>query len=64
MGPLLECASNLTRAAMALCAVSGKAAQLGLRGDTPYGKVRFAVPRHALRFYFPGSVEKRVGHLA
>jgi Fic family protein len=21
--------------------------------DTPYGKLRFAVPRHALRFYFP-----------
>jgi len=24
-----------------------------LASDTPYGKVRFAVPRHALRFYFP-----------
>jgi len=22
--------------------------------DTPYGKLRFAVPAHALRFYFPG----------
>ena len=21
--------------------------------DSAYGKVRFAVPRHALRFYFP-----------
>lgn len=21
--------------------------------DTPYGKLRFAIPRHALRFYFP-----------
>ena len=21
--------------------------------DSPYGKLRFAVPRHALRFYFP-----------
>lgn len=21
--------------------------------DTPYGNLRFAVPRHALRFYFP-----------
>lgn len=25
-----------------------------LKSDTPYGKVRFAVPLHALRFYFPG----------
>lgn len=24
-----------------------------LRSDTPYGKLRFAVPQHALRFYFP-----------
>ncbi len=24
-----------------------------LASDTPYGDVRFAVPRHALRFYFP-----------
>lgn len=24
-----------------------------LKSDTPYGKVRFAVPLHALRFYFP-----------
>ncbi|MES2531718.1 MAG: Fic family protein [Pseudomonadota bacterium] len=24
-----------------------------LASDSPYGKVRFAVPRHALRFYFP-----------
>jgi len=24
-----------------------------LASDTPYGPVRFAVPRHALRFYFP-----------
>lgn len=24
-----------------------------LAADSPYGKVRFAVPRHALRFYFP-----------
>lgn len=24
-----------------------------LASDTPYGKVRFAVPSHALRFYFP-----------
>ncbi len=24
-----------------------------LASDTPYGKLRFAVPRHALRFYFP-----------
>ena len=24
-----------------------------LASDTPYGKVRFAVPHHALRFYFP-----------
>lgn len=24
-----------------------------LAKDSPYGKVRFAVPRHALRFYFP-----------
>jgi hypothetical protein len=24
-----------------------------LASDTPYGKVRFAVPQHALRFYFP-----------
>lgn len=24
-----------------------------LRSDTPYGNLRFAVPRHALRFYFP-----------
>ena len=21
--------------------------------DTPYGKLRFGVPQHALRFYFP-----------
>jgi hypothetical protein len=21
--------------------------------DSPYGRLRFAVPRHALRFYFP-----------
>lgn len=24
-----------------------------LKADTPYGNLRFAVPRHALRFYFP-----------
>jgi hypothetical protein len=24
-----------------------------LSTDSPYGKLRFAVPRHALRFYFP-----------
>jgi Fic family protein len=24
-----------------------------LQSDTPYGKVRFGVPQHALRFYFP-----------
>jgi Fic family protein len=24
-----------------------------LHSDTPYGKVRFGVPQHALRFYFP-----------
>ncbi len=25
-----------------------------LTSDTPYGKLRFGVPQHALRFYFPG----------
>jgi hypothetical protein len=25
-----------------------------LQSDTPYGKLRFGVPQHALRFYFPG----------
>ena len=25
-----------------------------LLSDTPYGKLRFGVPQHALRFYFPG----------
>jgi len=24
-----------------------------LRSDTPQGKVRFGLPQHALRFYFP-----------
>ena len=24
-----------------------------LKSDTPYGKLRFGVPLHALRFYFP-----------
>ncbi len=24
-----------------------------LRSDTPYGPVRFGLPLHALRFYFP-----------
>lgn len=24
-----------------------------LKSDTPYGNLRFAIPRHALRFYFP-----------
>ena len=25
-----------------------------LLSDSPYGKLRFGVPQHALRFYFPG----------
>jgi hypothetical protein len=25
-----------------------------LASDSPYGKPRFGVPQHALRFYFPG----------
>ena len=24
-----------------------------LASDTPYGELRFAIPKHALRFYFP-----------
>jgi hypothetical protein len=24
-----------------------------LKSDAPYGKLRFGVPQHALRFYFP-----------
>ena len=33
--------------------VSGLLQRGYLASDTPYGKLRFAVPRHALRFYFP-----------
>ncbi|MBK1689676.1 Fic family protein [Rubrivivax gelatinosus] len=33
--------------------VSSLIARGFLRSDTPYGKLRFAVPQHALRFYFP-----------
>ena len=30
------------------------AADAPRKGDTPQGKVRFGLPLHALRFYFPG----------
>jgi Fic family protein len=33
--------------------VSALLAQGFVASDTPYGKLRFAIPRHALRFYFP-----------
>ena len=29
-----------------------------LASDTPYGDVRFAVPRHALRFLLPGALAR------
>jgi hypothetical protein len=29
-----------------------------LKSDTPQGKVRFALPLHALRFYFPALWSK------
>jgi hypothetical protein len=38
---------------LATAQVSALLARGLLQSDTPYGKLRFGVPQHALRFYFP-----------
>jgi hypothetical protein len=38
---------------LATAQVSALLARGLLESDTPHGKLRFGVPQHALRFYFP-----------
>ncbi len=48
---------------LATAQVSALLARGLLQSDTPYGKLRFGVPQHALRFYFPKLWSEAEGNL-